>query len=110
MCQQTTEQTTDAEIREFKEEIKNIVNSAGKRHLSIKEFASEIWENAVLRDVHYLGFSSLLLESVTGLQGEPCFQNIDEMIEVTLLGDIETIQGAITLMADGLVEYQKPLT
>ena len=48
MCQQTTEQTTDAEIREFKEEIKNIVNSAGKRRLSIKEFAIEIWENAVL--------------------------------------------------------------
>jgi len=105
MCQETTEQateqTTEAEIREFKDEIKKIVDSAGKRRLSIKEFAIEIWENAVLRDVHYLAFSSLLLESVTGLQGEACFTKIEEMIAATLLGDLDTAQQALIFMADG---------
>jgi hypothetical protein len=103
------EGTRDAEVQAFKDEIKNIVNSAGKRRLSIKEFAIEIWENVLLWDVHYLGFASLLLESATGLQLEACFIHIEEMIEATVSGDLQTTEGAIILMADGLVKYQKPL-
>ncbi|MEG4458459.1 hypothetical protein QUA58_27035 [Microcoleus sp. N9_A1] len=103
------EQATEAEIRELKDGIKKIVNCAGERGLNIREFAIEIWENAVLRDVHYLAFSSLLLTSVTGLEGEACFLHIEEMIAATLSGDLETKQKAITMMADGLVEYNKPL-
>jgi len=109
MSQETTEQTTEVEIRELKDGIKKIVNRAGKRGLNIREFAIEIWENVVDRDVNYLAFTSLLLASVTGLQGEPCFLHIEEMIEATLSGDSETEQVAITLMADGLVEYKKPI-
>jgi hypothetical protein len=103
------EGTRDAEVQAFKDEIKNIVNSAGKRRLSIKEFAIEIWENVLLWDVHYLGFASLLLESATGLQLEACFIHIEEMIEATVSGDLQTTEGAIILMADGLVKDQKPL-
>jgi len=62
-----TEETIDGEIRVFKDEIKNLINSAEKRRLSVREFAIEIWENVLLQDVHYLAFSSLLLESATGL-------------------------------------------
>ncbi|MEG4959855.1 MULTISPECIES: hypothetical protein [unclassified Microcoleus] len=112
MCletEQLTEQATEAEIREFKDEIKNIVNSAGKRRLSIREFAIEIWENVLLQDAHYLAFSSLLLESATGLPLEVCFTKIEEMMIASLLDDSETTQAAITFMADGLVEYQKPI-
>ncbi|MEG4587193.1 hypothetical protein QUA54_18530 [Microcoleus sp. MOSTC5] len=110
MCpeiEQLTEESTEAEIREFKDEIKSIVNSAGKRRLSIREFAIEIWDNVLLQDVHYLAFSSLLLESATGLPIEVCCAKIDEMMIASLLGNSETTQAAITLMADGLVEYQK---
>ena len=113
MCSETeqlTKQATEAESREFKDEIKNIVNSAGKRRLSIREFAIEIWENVLLQDVHYLAFSSLLLESATGLPLEVCFTKIEDMMIASLLGDLETTEAAITFMADELVEYQKPLT
>ena len=109
MFQETNEQTPEAEIRELKDGIKEIVNCAGKRGLKIREFAIEIWEKVLDRDVNYLAFASLLLTSVTGLQGEPCFLYIEEMIEATLLGNLETEQTAITLMADGLVKYQKPI-
>ena len=102
--------TIDAEIRAFKDEIKNLINSAGKRRLTIKEFALEIWDNVLLQDVHYLEFSSLLLESATGLQLEVCFTKIEDMMIASLLGDSETTEAAITFMADGLVEYQKPIT
>jgi hypothetical protein len=102
--------TRDSENRAFKDEIKNLINSAGKRRLTIKEFAVEIWDNVLLQDVHYLAFSSLLLESATGLQLEVCFAKIEEMMIASLLGDSETTQAAITFMADGLVEYQKPIT
>ena len=109
MFQETNEQTPEAEIRELKDGIKEIVNCAGKRGSKIREFAIEIWEKVLDRDVNYLAFASLLLTSVTGLQGEPCFLYIEEMIEATLLGNLETEQTAITLMADGLVKYQKPI-
>ena len=102
--------TIDAEIRVFKDELKNLINSAGKRRLTIKEFALEIWDNVLLQDVHYLAFSSLLLESATGLQLEVCFTKIEDMMIASLLGDSETTEAAITFMADGLVEYQKPIT
>jgi len=102
--------TIDAEIRVFKDELKNLINSAGKRRLTIKEFALEFWDNVLLQDVHYLAFSSLLLESATGLQLEVCFTKIEDMMIASLLGDSETTQAAITFMADGLVEYQKPIT
>jgi len=102
--------TRDAEIRAFKDEIKNLINSAGKRRLTIKEFALEIWDNVLLQDVHYLAFSSLLLESATGLQLKVCFTKIEDMMIASLLGDSETTEAAITFMADGLVEYQKPIT
>ncbi len=105
-----TEETIDGEIRVFKDEIKNLINSAGKRRLSVREFAIEIWENVLLQDVHYLAFSSLLLESATGLPLEVCFAKIEEMMIASLLGESETTQAAITFMADGLVEYQKPIT
>jgi len=107
MFQETTEQTTEAEIRELKDGIKKIVNCAGKRGLNIREFAIEIWDNVLLQDVHYLAFSSLLLESATGLQLEVCFTKIEDMMIASLLGDSETTEAAITFMADGLVEYQK---
>ena len=102
--------TRDAEIRAFKDEIKNLINSAGKRRLTIKQFALEIWDNVLLQDIHYLAFSSLLLESATGLQLEVCFTKIEDMMIASLLGDSETTEAAITFMADGLVEYQKPIT
>jgi len=102
--------TIDAEIRVFKDELKNLINSAGKRRLTIKEFALVIWDNVLLQDVHYLAFSSLLLESATGLQLEVCFTKIEDMMIASLLGDSETTEAAITFMADGLVEYQKPIT
>jgi len=110
--EQPTEQTPEeieAEIRELKDGIKKIVNCAGKRGLNIREFALEIWENVVDRDVDYLAFASLLLTSVTNLQGEACFLHIEEMIGGTLSGDLETEQTAINLMADGLVEFHKPI-
>lgn len=103
-----TEETRD-EIRLFKNEIKNLINSAGKRRLTIREFAIEILDNVLLQDVHYLAFSSLLLESATGLPLEVCFTKIEEMMIASLLGDSETTEAAITFMADGLVEYQKPI-
>ena len=56
MFQETTEQTTEAEIRELKDGIKKILNCAGKRGLNIREFAIEIWDNVLLQDVHYLAF------------------------------------------------------
>ena len=102
--------TIDAEIRVFKDELNNLINSACKRRLTIKEFALEIWDNVLLQDVHYLAFSSLLLESATGLQLEVCFTKIEDMMIASLLGDSETTEAAITFMADGLVEYQKPIT
>ncbi len=110
MFQETPEQTTEAEIRELKDGIKKIVNCAGKRGLNIREFAIEIWDNVLLQDVHYLAFSSLLLESATGLQLEVCFTKIEDMMIASLLGNSETTEAAITFMADGLVEYQKPIT
>lgn len=58
--------------QQISDKFKQIVDSANEKRLSIKNFAIEIWKNAVLRDIHYLGFASLLLESVTGLQGEVC--------------------------------------
>lgn len=84
-----------------------IVDSANQRCLSIKDFAIEVWNNTVSQDVNYVAFSTFLLESVTGLQGKP---HIDEMVAATISGDLTTLPAAITIMADGLVQYQKSLT
>ncbi|MEG4210372.1 hypothetical protein [Microcoleus sp. S13_B4] len=45
-----------------------------------------------------------MLENVTGLPGKP---HIDEMVAATILGDLDTLQAVITVIADGLVKYQK---
>lgn len=63
-----------------------------------------------MQNVYYLAFSSLLLEAATGLPIEVCCVKIDEMMIASLSDDLETTQAAITFMADGLVEYQKPIT
>lgn len=96
------------QIRTFKDELNKILTNANGRRLSIKEFAIEIWENAVLQDAHYLALASLLLESVTGPDGQPNFTRIEEMVAETLAGNIPKIQEAIILMADGLVIFQTP--
>jgi uncharacterized protein YaaR (DUF327 family) len=40
--------TRAAEIRAFKNEINNFIKRAGKRRLTIKEFAIKIWDNVLL--------------------------------------------------------------
>ena len=110
--EQSTEQTAEGietEIRESKDGIKKIVNCAGKRGLNIKQFAIEIWDNVLDRDVDYLTFAGLLWITVTKLPPETCFLQIEEMIEGSLSGNSGIQQKAINLMADGLVEFQKPI-